>query len=88
MPLGSLRLFGALAPTVGRSSDLQALPWKAFLLTVASRLIQPVLARTAFVPAYRCGAALDSHQVPFSLHKRGDQQKYTIYSGHSSEVNQ
>jgi hypothetical protein len=52
------------------------------LLTVASQpLARPVRLDTAFVPAYRCGAALDSHQVPFWSHIGGNQQCHQYTAG-------
>jgi hypothetical protein len=53
----------------GRSSDLRTLqPVADFLLAVASQsfcIELPISAEiTAFVFAYRCGAAPDSHRIP------------------------
>jgi hypothetical protein len=42
---------------------------KTHLLVAASQLIREIsqCVMETFVPAYRCGAALDFHQVPFQL---------------------
>jgi hypothetical protein len=51
----------------GRSSDLQAQESTSdrFLLTLLPIPIYGESALRAFVPVYRCGAVLDSHQIPF-----------------------
>jgi hypothetical protein len=49
----------------GRSSDLQAIPFPEFPTGLRFPIrFGSVLHEEAFVPAYRCGAVLDSHQIP------------------------
>ena len=55
---------GVLHTVVGRSSDLGHEADSLRLLIAASQVINPVrVAR--FVSIYRCGAAPDSHQLPY-----------------------
>jgi hypothetical protein len=55
---------GVLHTVVGRSSDLGREARKLLLLIAASQVFNPVRVAN-FVSIYRCGAALDSHQLPY-----------------------
>ena len=82
MPCGRTLTFPAeeLVVDAGRSSGLRAIGRGApNLLTVASQLVEPVL-MTAFVPVYRCGAALEFHQVPSCRAGREDRRTRVCWS--------
>jgi hypothetical protein len=55
---------GVLHTVVGRSSGLGLEALKLLLLIAASQVINSVRMAN-FVSIYRCGAALDSHQLPY-----------------------
>jgi hypothetical protein len=60
------------------------------LIATASQLERPsqCVLKVAFVPAYRCGAAPESHRVPYSFpHGNRQQDQYTVPCANLSTTN-